>query len=744
MNKKIFVDGGRVLTAFFLVLWLGNFSGAAAQTVPNAVAVEILRAEDTRDFDARLEKMLTSPNFAVRRRAALAAGRIGDERAVDALAQLLRNDANADVREIAAFALGEIESVKAAAAIIQTLESQTEKTNVRARAVEAAGKIAAANPNNNFKESLDEIILDTLDAEFAKAAKADRLTILLGLTAILRARPNEGELIAVKFLSNSDAEIRAVAANTMARLRAKNADGQFRALLLADETAEVRANSARALGASESAESFNDLVLAATTDEDSRVRVAAIRSLNALKNENAVETLLEHGTELLAEAKRTKTPSLAANKSELLEVAAVLGNLAKTKQAKVLPFLLQLNETLEYESPEVFTALAKIAPVRFGEIQKQRNSRKDLRWQEVNAALAGVAELASAPDSEQNKIVKETAKNNTLQLINNLLKTDSAEEKSLSDALSAYAAFKPDNLSNVLREALKQRSVTVRASAAGLLAEQKTSSAENLKALSEAFTFSALNDRTNNDAALAILDALFKLDAEKALPDLIQASVSEDYLIRRKALTLLADKAYEKNDLAQMTVASAGEKRKLTVNSSFKNSKLGVLLNTNSDYARALARRNGEYKAVLTTEKGVFTINLMPEDAPLTVDNFIKLANSNYFNGLTVHRVVANFVMQDGDPSGDGNGGPGWQIRCEINEIPFRRGAVGMALSGKDTGGSQWFVTHSNQPHLDGGYTVFGTISENDMQVVDAVVRGDKILNVKILASKKRRVGQSK
>jgi cyclophilin family peptidyl-prolyl cis-trans isomerase len=156
-------------------------------------------------------------------------------------------------------------------------------------------------------------------------------------------------------------------------------------------------------------------------------------------------------------------------------------------------------------------------------------------------------------------------------------------------------------------------------------------------------------------------------------------------------------------------------------------------LNSDADYRRALSRKNGSVRAVLTTEKGKFTIVFAPEDAPLTVDNFIKLARANYFNGVEVHRVVPNFVMQDGDPRGDGNGGPGWSIRCEVNMLPYDRGAVGMALSGKDTGGSQWFVTHSPQPHLDGGYTVFGRVSEADMKVVDSIVRGDRILSVKII-----------
>jgi cyclophilin family peptidyl-prolyl cis-trans isomerase len=155
-----------------------------------------------------------------------------------------------------------------------------------------------------------------------------------------------------------------------------------------------------------------------------------------------------------------------------------------------------------------------------------------------------------------------------------------------------------------------------------------------------------------------------------------------------------------------------------------------------ADYVRAVSRKNGTVKAILTTEKGTFTIDLTPEDAPLTVDNFINLARSNYFNGLAIHRVVPNFVMQDGDPRGDGNGGPGWQIRCEINMLEYERGAVGMALSGKDTGGSQWFVTHSPQPHLDGGYTVFGRVNETDMKIVDNLVRGDKITSVKIVEGK--------
>ena len=96
---------------------------------------------------------------------------------------------------------------------------------------------------------------------------------------------------------------------------------------------------------------------------------------------------------------------------------------------------------------------------------------------------------------------------------------------------------------------------------------------------------------------------------------------------------------------------------------------------------------NGSVTAVFRTQKGTFTIDFNPEEAPLTVDNFVNLARRGYFNGAEVHRVVANFVMQDGDPTGTGSGGPGLSIRCEVNMLEYERGSVGMALSGKDTGG---------------------------------------------------------
>jgi cyclophilin family peptidyl-prolyl cis-trans isomerase len=134
----------------------------------------------------------------------------------------------------------------------------------------------------------------------------------------------------------------------------------------------------------------------------------------------------------------------------------------------------------------------------------------------------------------------------------------------------------------------------------------------------------------------------------------------------------------------------------------------------------------------LDTDRGTIQIELAVIDAPLTVENFVALARKGYFNGLSVHRVVADFVVQDGDPRGDGEGGPGYTIRDELNELPYLRGTVGMALDPwPDTGGSQWFITHSPQPHLDAKYTVFGRVVAG-MDVVDRIQQGDVIRQVRV------------
>ncbi|MEJ7813072.1 MAG: peptidylprolyl isomerase [Gemmatimonadaceae bacterium] len=136
-------------------------------------------------------------------------------------------------------------------------------------------------------------------------------------------------------------------------------------------------------------------------------------------------------------------------------------------------------------------------------------------------------------------------------------------------------------------------------------------------------------------------------------------------------------------------------------------------------------------RARITTERGVMELELFALDAPLTVFNFETLARSGFHVGTRFHRVVPNFVIQAGEPRGDGSGRPPFAIRDELNRRRYDRGAVGMALSGPDTGGSQFFITHAPQPHLDGGYTVFGRVLSG-WDVLDAIVQGDRIQHIGI------------
>ena len=133
----------------------------------------------------------------------------------------------------------------------------------------------------------------------------------------------------------------------------------------------------------------------------------------------------------------------------------------------------------------------------------------------------------------------------------------------------------------------------------------------------------------------------------------------------------------------------------------------------------------------LETDRGTLDIELLPTEAPLTVAVFIDLVDRRYFDGTRWHRVVPNFVVQDGDPRGDGWGGPGFAIRDEINPLRYQLGIVGMALSGPNTGGSQYFITLSAQPHLDGIYTIFGVVvGEGGGAVLNAIGQGDRIRSI--------------
>ena len=141
-------------------------------------------------------------------------------------------------------------------------------------------------------------------------------------------------------------------------------------------------------------------------------------------------------------------------------------------------------------------------------------------------------------------------------------------------------------------------------------------------------------------------------------------------------------------------------------------------------------------KAIIYTEKGEMEVDFFPEDAPNTVENFVQLAKDGFYDGLKFHRVIPDFVIQGGCPKGDGTGGPGYQIDCELDgdNQYHDKGVLSMAHAGRDTGGSQFFICHNRQntAHLDGNHTVFGKVVSG-LDVIDDIRQGDLIQKIEIV-----------
>jgi cyclophilin family peptidyl-prolyl cis-trans isomerase len=331
--------------------------------------------------------------------------------------------------------------------------------------------------------------------------------------------------------------------------------------------------------------------------------------------------------------------------------------------------------------------------------------KRDASWRQISGRAQGLASLRDVITGAATGSAGDAALKSAQAELRDLLTRPMTPDFAMPAILEAYHSYKADDVDVLARNRLIATDVIIRASAAEVLGSQPPSE-ENTRALIAALP-RAMSD-ADNDAALAILSALAKQKNTEGNEAIKRALDSKDHLIRRRAVALL--KANGVGDFSD---------------------RIGTVQtrNTDADYRRAIARIGKQPTATVVTTKGAFTIEFLPDDATLNVDNFIQLAKKGYFNGQTVPRVVPNFVVQTGDPRGDQNGGPGYTIRCEINEVPFERAAVGMALSGKDTGGSQWFVTHSPQPHLDGGYTVFGRVIRG-METVDRIARGDRIVRV--------------
>ena len=610
----------------------------------------------------------------IRRRAALAIGRVGLTEGIAPLTAAL-TDTDPDVRQAVALALGLIGDATAAAALTPVLTDASPM--VRGRAAEALGLIGA-------KDAAPAI--GALAAEYARhasvtsrapddetwpsAPEADAFKLaIFSLVRLSAWVPLAGAVL--------DGE-RPVSrwwpvAYALQRIRDARARPALRQLLQGPGKYTV-AFAARGLGALKDPGDGPALLPLIDGKHSFEVTVSAVRALGDVGFAEAVTPLGRIAADVKAD------PNLR------LEAVSALGAL---KGAEVLPIVQDLI-TDPWPVMRIAALRASAAIDQEAFIVILASLDPDPHWT-VRAALADV--LSGLP--------AEIA----VERLRGML-TD--EDKRVQPSvLRALVRLKVPDAADLLLPRAKDLDFSVRAAVAELIGEVKPAGGADV--LREAYKV-ALPDVTYS-ARTAALEALASYGANEALETLKFALADREWAVRVLAASLLDKLDPTGNHRTTMRPAPGPAP---------------------APYAeKSLIAPDYSPHAFVETTKGNIELELAVLDAPQTSRNFVTLARKGFFNGLAIHRVVPNFVVQDGDSRGDGTGGPGYTIRDELNERPFLRGTVGMALSWKDTGGSQFFITHSPQPHLDAKYTVFGHVV-NGMEVVDRIQQGDVIQRIRV------------
>ncbi|HTM30796.1 MAG TPA: HEAT repeat domain-containing protein [Vicinamibacterales bacterium] len=621
--------------------------------------------------------MLSDAQAHIRRRAALGVGRARIAEAVEPLSAMLAKEPDPEVRQMAAFALGLIGNPGAATALTTALANPDPL--LQGRAAEALGKIGdkssasaiatmiAAHVNAGV---LKDIAPD--DVSYPKSAPVE--AVRLGLYALV-------QLGAFNELSSATLDSSgAVRSNwwpvayAFQRINNPGAAPVLTALLQT-EGQITRAFAARGLGVLKHAAAAPALeTIVADAAQPKAVRIQAVRALAAMSAHAAAPSIL----------KMVVTPKTVPTLQ--MEGVVALGQL---RSQAALDVLLELGSaswpTLRSAA---LVAIARIDPETF--IGVLAGLDPDPHWS-VRAALAGA--LGELP-----------GKLGEARLTTMLTDDD---QRVIPAVLTAVAALNTANAKTVLVERLRSEDPVVRMAAANGLARIKAS--DQVPALATALEASA-SDNTYV-ARAAILSAMAALDRATAVPALQRALADPEWAIRLRAAELLRgiDGAAAPPPVTPAPPPLAPELSAIP----------------------ALMAPAYTPMAYIDTENGSIQIELAVVDAPRTVANFTALVRKGFFNNIPWHRVVADFVIQGGDPRGDGEGGPGYTIRDEINQRPYVRGTVGMALDWADTGGSQFFITHSPQPHLDGRYTVFGQVVTG-MDVVDSMQQWDAIRTIRV------------
>ena len=641
----------------------------------------VLAAEDARQWPPELfQRALFAPDSLVRRAAALASGRIGDFRATPLLLQLL-DQPDSTVRVAAAFALGLLRDSAAIEPLIQRLTGLPPlDTAAAAEAVTAVAKIGGRRSADFFAAVLQgKVALSQVDP-------APALSQMLLESWRLGADARADALLA--FADDTARIVRWRALFSLARLRAPGAANQLIAALRADDP-DTREVAARALtreyaeAARIAPATLAGLLARAIDDPDPGVRVNAIRSLGTYHDSTFISAV---GSKV-----NDTDPNVR------VQAALSLGEMPGAAAAATLRRVFSAKGTFALRR-EALLGLARADPSRFAGAAGAWRTSAD--WRERAAAAEGWAR-SGRPGTPW--FVSDT------------------DGRVVAAGLQAWAdtVSGPDRaLAAAARRLITHPDAVVRSVAADALT------------------------RTSDPADLAPLTVMYNRSLRDSFPDAALSALGAVVAIRRAggAARTRVDREFLE---ATPRPANYLLRRWAEANWPEAAQRWGPAYpiatgRTPQDY-RELARQYlvapdsiaHPHIFIETEQRGVLEVELFGADAPLTVANFLRLVDRRFFDGNRWHRVVPNFVIQDGDPRGDGFGGPGGAIRDEINSIRYgSKPMLGMALSGPDTGSSQWFINLSPQPHLDGTYTVFGRVVGN-VGALARISQGDVIRTIR-------------